>query len=383
MKIAQIAPLMESVPPRLYGGTERVVSYLTEDLVAQGHDVTLFASGDSITAADLVPCCTQALRLDTAVTDVIPYYMLMLDKVRSRVTEFDVLHFHIDYFHFPIFHQLPIPSLTTLHGRQDHRDCLPFYAGFSDMPLISISDAQRAPLPRANFAATIHHGLPANLHEANYRPTGGYLAFVGRISPEKGPVDAIRIAQSLGIPLKIAAKVDKVDESYFREIVQPMLSTEGVDFIGEISEREKGPFLRDATALLFPICWPEPFGLVMIEAMACGTPVLAYRAGAVGEVVDEGVTGAIVDTTGEAMRMLPRVIALDRRAIRRRFEQRFSSVLMAKDYVALYRSLLKRPSISERETTVPMPRPVLEKRLNGQGLNGGRAHRAAETDALF
>jgi glycosyltransferase involved in cell wall biosynthesis len=277
MKIAQIAPLMESVPPRLYGGTERVVSYLTEDLVAQGHDVTLFASGDSITAADLVPCCTQALRLDTAVSDVIPYYMLMLDKVRSRAAEFDVLHFHIDYFHFPIFRQLPIPSLTTLHGRQDHRDCLPFFAGFSDMPLISISDAQRAPLPHANFAATIHHGLPANLHEVSYRPTGGYLAFVGRISPEKGPVDAIRIAQSLGIPLKIAAKVDRVDESYFREVVQPMLSTGGVDFIGEISEREKGPFLRDATALLFPICWPEPFGLVMIEAMACGTPACLSR----------------------------------------------------------------------------------------------------------
>jgi len=280
MKIAQIAPLMESVPPRLYGGTERVVSYLTEELVAQGHDVTLFASGDSITAANLVPCCTQALRLDTAVSDVVPYYMLMLDKVRSRAAEFDVLHFHIDHFHFPIFRHLPIPSLTTLHGRQDHRDCLPFFAGFSDMPLISISDAQRAPLPHANFVGTIHHGLPQDLHEASYRPNGGYLAFIGRISPEKGPVDAIRIAQSLGIPIKIAAKVDKLDESYFREVVQPMLSTEGVEFIGEISEKDKGPFLRDAIALLFPICWPEPFGLVMIEAMACGTPVLAYRAGA-------------------------------------------------------------------------------------------------------
>jgi glycosyltransferase involved in cell wall biosynthesis len=342
MKIAQIAPLIESVPPRLYGGTERVVSYLTEELVTQGHEVTLFASGDSITAANLVPCCTRALRLDAAVSDVVPYYMLMLDKVRSHAAEFDVLHFHIDHFHFPIFRHLPIPSLTTLHGRQDHRDCLPFFAGFSDMPLISISDAQRAPLQHANFSATIHHGLPQNLHEANYRPRGGYLAFVGRISPEKGPVDAIRIAQSLGIPLKIAAKVDKLDESYFREVVQPMLSADGVEFIGEISEKQKGPFLRDATALLFPICWPEPFGLVMIEAMACGTPVLAYRAGAVPEVIDEGVTGMIVDNIDQARIALVQVAALDRRRVRRRFEERFTARRMANDYVRVYRSLVRR-----------------------------------------
>jgi glycosyltransferase involved in cell wall biosynthesis len=349
MKIAQIAPLMESVPPRLYGGTERVVSYLTEDLIAQGHEVTLFASGDSITAATLVPCCTQALRLDTAVSDVIPYYMLMLDKVRSRAAEFDVLHFHIDYFHFPIFRHLRTPSLTTLHGRQDHRDCLPFFAGFGEMPLISISDAQRAPLLHANFVATIHHGLPADLHVANYRPTGGYLAFVGRISPEKGPVDAIRIAQSLGIPLKIAAKVDKVDESYFREVVQPMLSTAGVEFIGEISEREKGPFLRDAIALLFPICWPEPFGLVMIEAMACGTPVLAYRAGAVGEVIDEGITGIIVDNIDQARIASEQVASLDRRKVRRRFEERFTAHRMASDHLRVYRKLVHHASARPRD----------------------------------
>ena len=281
MKIAQIAPLIESVPPRLYGGTERVVSYLTEELVALGHEVTLFASGNSITAANLVPCCTQALRLDPAVSDPVPYYMLMLDKVRSHAAEFDVLHFHIDHFHFPVFRHQPIPALTTLHGRQDLRDSLPFYAGFSDMPLISISDAQRTPLPHANFVATVHHGLPRDLHEASYQPKGGYLAFIGRISPEKNPVDAIRIAESLGLPLKIAAKVDRVDEAYFREVVAPLLSTPGVEFIGEIAEREKGDFLREALALLFPINWPEPFGLVMIEAMACGTPVLAYRAGSV------------------------------------------------------------------------------------------------------
>src|SRR5271155_3280215 len=348
MKIAQIAPLMESVPPRLYGGTERVVSYLTEDLVAQGHDGTLFASGDSITAANLVPCCTQALRLDAAVSDVVPYYMLMLDKVRSHAAEFDVLHFHIDHFHFPIFRHLPIPSLTTLHGRQDHRDCLPFFAGFSDMPLISISDAQRAPLPHANFSATIHNGIPSNLYEPSYRPTGGYLAFVGRISPEKGPVEAIRIAQSLGIPLKIAAKVDKVDESYFREVVQPMLSTDGVEFIGENSEREKGPFLREAIALLFPICWPEPFGLVMIEAMACGTPVLAYRAGAVQEVIEEGITGMIVDNIDQARIASGQVAALDRRKVRRRFEERFTANRMAEDYIGVYRRLVRQPVGSSR-----------------------------------
>jgi glycosyltransferase involved in cell wall biosynthesis len=354
MRIAQIAPLIESVPPRFYGGTERVVSYLTEDLVAQGHEVTLFASGDSITAANLVPCCTQALRLDAAVSDVVPYYMLMLDKVRSHAAQFDVLHFHIDHFHFPIFRHLPIPSLTTLHGRQDHRDCLPFYAGFSDMPLISISDAQRAPLPHANFVTTIHHGLPLDLHEANYRPNGGYLAFIGRISPEKGPVDAIRIAQSLGIPLKIAAKVDKLDEFYFREVVQPMVSTQGVEFIGEINEKDKGPFLRDATALLFPICWPEPFGLVMIEAMACGTPILAYRAGAVSEVVDEGVTGRIVDNIDQARIALAQVAALDRRKVRRRFEERFTARRMANDYVRVYHGLAYRAARSGHDIKYPV-----------------------------
>jgi glycosyltransferase involved in cell wall biosynthesis len=365
MKIAQIAPLIESVPPRLYGGTERVVSYLTEDLVAQGHEVTLFASGDSITAANLVPCCTQALRLDTAVSDVVPYYMLMLDKVRSHAAEFDVLHFHIDHFHFPIFRHLPIPSLTTLHGRQDHRDCKPFYAGFSDMPLISISDSQRGPLPHANFIATVHNGLPQNLHEASYRANGGYLAFVGRISPEKGPVDAIRIAQSLGIPLKIAAKVDKVDESYFREVVNPMLSASGVEFIGEINEKDKGPFLRDAVAVLFPICWPEPFGLVMIEAMACGTPVLAYRAGAVPEVIDEGITGMIVDNIDQARVVAVQVAGLDRRKVRRRFEERFTARRMAKDYVRVYRGLVHRTAQPPHGVKYPVNGGT---RVNGDDL---------------
>jgi glycosyltransferase involved in cell wall biosynthesis len=351
MKIAQIAPLIESVPPRLYGGTERVVSYLTEELVALGHEVTLFASGDSITAASLVPCCTQALRLDHAVSDPVPYYMLMLDKVRSHAAEFDVLHFHIDHFHFPVFRHQPIPALTTLHGRQDLRDSLPFYAGFSDMPLVSISDAQRTPLPHANFVATVHHGLPRDLHEASYQPKGGYLAFIGRISPEKNPVDAIRIAESLGLPLKIAAKVDRVDEAYFREVVEPLLSTPGVEFIGEIAEREKGDFLRDALALVFPINWPEPFGLVMIEAMACGTPVLAYRAGSVAEVIEHGVTGLIVDNIDQARVSLVQAISMDRRKVRRRFEERFTARRMANDYVRIYRNLVRHAARPARDGT--------------------------------
>jgi glycosyltransferase involved in cell wall biosynthesis len=383
MKVAQIAPLMESVPPRLYGGTERIVSYLTDELVRLGHEVTLFASADSITAAELVSCASMALRLDSNVRDPIPYYMLMLDRVRKLAEEFDILHFHIDQFHFPLFAQMADRTVTTLHGRQDCPDLKPLYIGFSEMPLVSISSDQRRPIAKANFVGTVHHGIPTNLHTPIYNPRGGYVAFLGRISPEKGPGRAIRIARTLGIPLKIAAKVDKVDEAYFREEIAPLLSDPAVEFIGEINERSKNEFLGEAQALLFPIDWPEPFGLVMIEAMACGTPVLAFRHGSVSEIIDQGVTGAIVDTVNEAVMMLPRVIALDRRAVRQRFEQRFSSVLMANDYVAVYRSLLKRSSLSEREATVPMRRPVLENKLNGQGLNGGRAYRAAETDTLI
>jgi glycosyltransferase involved in cell wall biosynthesis len=383
MKIAQIAPLMESVPPRLYGGTERIVSYLTDELVRLGHEVTLFASADSITAAELVSCASMALRLDGNVRDPIPYYMLMLDRVRELAEEFDILHFHIDQFHFPLFRQMADRTVTTLHGRQDLPDLKPLYLGFSEMPLVSISNDQRGPIANANFVATVHHGLPENLHNPIYNPRGGYVAFLGRISPEKRPDRAIRIARTLGIPLKIAAKVDKIDEAYFREKIVPLLNDPGVEFIGEINERSKAEFLGEAQALLFPIDWPEPFGLVMIEAMACGTPVLAFRRGSVSEIIDQGVTGAVVGTMEEAVRMLPQVLALDRRAVRRRFEQRFSSARMATDYVALYRSLLKRPSISERETIVPLPRLVLEKKLNGQGLHGDRARRATETGGLL
>src|SRR5258705_9824585 len=364
MKIGQVAPLMESVPPRLYGGTERIVSYLTEELVRMGHEVTLFASGDSITSAQLVGCVPTAIRLDANIHDSIPYYMLMLDRVRDAAEDFDILHFHIDQFHFPLFKSMANRTVTTLHGRQDLPDLKPLYLGFPEMPLISISDAQREPLLKANFVATLPHGIPPDLYRPNFDPRGGYVAFLGRISPEKRPDRAIRIAQTLGIRLKIAAKVDKADEAYFREKIAPLLSDPGVEFIGEINERSKAEFLGEAQALLFPIDWPEPFGLVMIEAMACGTPVLAFRHGSVSEIVDQGVTGAIVDTMEEAVRMLPRVIALDRRAVRRRFEQRFSSPRMATDYVAIFRLLLERPSISERETTVPRSRPALGKKLN-------------------
>jgi glycosyltransferase involved in cell wall biosynthesis len=348
MKIAQIAPLMESVPPRLYGGSERIVSYLTDELVRLGHEVTLFASGDSVSSAHLVPCVPMALRLDDNVRDPIPYYMLMLDRVREYAEEFDIAN----------------RTVTTLHGRQDLHDLKPLYVGFSDMPLVSISNAQRKPIPNANFVGTVYHGLPSQFLKPTYRPNGDYLAFLGRISPEKRPDRAIRIARALEIPLKLAAKVDKVDEVYFREKIVPLLNQPGVEFIGEIDERAKSEFLGNARALLFPVDWPEPFGLSMIEAMACGTPVLAFRCGSVPEIVDPGVTGVIVDTMDEAIRALPQVLALDRRAVRQRFEHRFSVARMAKDYVHVYRSLLRRPSLPERDTAVARLQPELEKGMN-------------------
>jgi glycosyltransferase involved in cell wall biosynthesis len=340
MKIAQVAPLIESVPPRLYGGTERIVSYLTEELVRLGHDVTLFASGDSITSAELAPCCSRALRLDPTVRDTIPHFMLMIDKVRERAKEFDVLHFHVDLFHFPLFRSLAARTLTTLHGRQDLGDLKPFYSRFAEMPLVSISDDQRKPLPHANFVATIHHGLPADLHHPSFEQ-GKYLAFLGRVSPEKRPDRAIRMARAARIPLKIAAKVDKVDEDYFRNDILPLIDGSDVEFIGEINEREKTKFLGEAAALLFPVDWPEPFGLVMIEAMACGTPVLAFRCGSIPEVIEDGITGRIVDSEEEGIAALPGILSCDRRVVRRRFEERFTATRMAQDYVSAYRRLLK------------------------------------------
>jgi glycosyltransferase involved in cell wall biosynthesis len=342
MKIAQIAPLFESVPPRLYGGTERVVSYLTEELVRQGHDVTLFASEDSFTTAELVPCIPRAIRLDPEVVDPIPHFMVMLDKLQERAAEFDLLHFHIDYLQFPLFRSSRIPMLTTLHGRQDLSDHLPLYSRFPKMPLVSISLAQRLPLSGANFAGNVYHGLPPDLLRPAPRTAEGYLAFLGRMSPEKRPDRAIEIARRSGMKLKLAAKVDHADAEYFSSIVEPLIDGEQIEFIGEINDSNKSEFLSQASALLFPIDWPEPFGLVMIEAMACGTPVLAFRCGSVPEIVEDRKTGFIVGSVDEAVHAVPQLLMLDRDKVRLRFEQRFSSPQMTREYVAIYQRLCQR-----------------------------------------
>lgn len=342
MRIAQIAPLYESCPPQLYGGTERVVSYLTEELVRMGHEVTLFASGDSQTKARLVPGCKRALRLDSHVTDPLAYHMIMMGRVLHDADQFDILHFHTDYLHYPTFTSGPHPIVTTLHGRQDLPDLPAVYREFSDTPLVSISDHQRIPLPRAHWMKTIHHGLPKYLLPFG-AGDGGYLAFIGRISPEKRLDRAIEIACRAGISLKVAAKVDKADTKYFHDIIEPMIC-DGIEFIGEINEVEKREFLGNASALLFPIDWPEPFGLVMIEAMACGTPVLAFNRGSVAEVLENGVTGLVVDTMDEAHIALPEVLKLDRRRVRAEFDRRFSVERMAHDYVELYENLIRPPA---------------------------------------
>lgn len=341
MRIAQIAPLIESVPPKLYGGTERVVSYLTEALVELGHDVTLFASGDSCTRARLVATAPQALRLDPAVSDPLPHTLLHIERVRQLAAEFDILHFHVDLVHFPVFRAIKERTLTTLHGRLDLPDLVPLAREFRDMPVVSISDAQRAPLPWLHWVATVPHGLPRDLLSFQPKPEG-YLAFLGRISPEKGPDKAIRIARRLGLPLRIAAKVDRADRDYYEAVIRPMLREPGIEFIGEIAEHEKSQFLGGALAMLFPVDWPEPFGLVMIEAMACGTPTVALRRGSVPEVLEEGLTGCIVESEAEAAAAVERAAQLDRLQIRRRFEQRFTAERMARDYLAVYSRLRAR-----------------------------------------
>ena len=344
MRIAQVAPLYESCPPQFYGGTERVVSYLTEELVRQGHEVTLFASGDSQTRARLRAPCARALRLDPQCKDPLPYHLISLYRLARAADAFDIIHFHTDYLHFPLFAQHWGKTLTTLHGRLDLPHLPPILREFAMMPLASISNAQRAPVPGANWYGTVHHGLPSSLY-AGGCGDGGYLAFIGRICPEKRPDWAIEIARRAGLPLAIAAKVDKVDRTYYKTRIKPLLKDPLVEFIGEIGDSEKGAFLGDAVALLCPIDWPEPFGLALIEAMANGTPVIAFRRGSVPEIVDDDVTGLIVDNVDEAVAAVPLAKALDRVAIRRRFEERFSVERMARNYLALYNAMLRRGTV--------------------------------------
>ena len=342
MKIAQIAPLMESCPPQLYGGTERVVSYLTEELVRQGHDVILFASGNSITSGRLEVCCEQALRLDPNVSDPIPDHLIMLDKVRRMADQFDVLHFHVDVFHYPLAVGFAARTITTMHGRLDIPELRRVHTAFRGFPLVSISNEQRLPMPPVKWAGTVYHGLPRDLLSFNPAPKGGYFAFLGRISPEKRPDLAIEIAVGAGARLKIAAKIDRADEAYWKDLIKPMIdSSPNVEFVGEIGERDKGELLGNADALLFPIDWPEPFGLVMIEAMACGTPVIAFRRGSAPEVIEDGVSGFLVDDVSQATVAARRVAELDRTRTRAAFERRFDIERAAREYVQIYRGLVR------------------------------------------
>jgi glycosyltransferase involved in cell wall biosynthesis len=339
MRIAQVAPLHESVPPKYYGGTERVVSYLTEELVSQGHDVTLFASGDSVTSARLVSDVARSLRLDPNVVDDLAPHFVMLERLRKRVHEFDVVHFHCDYLHFPWSRRMSVPHLTTLHGRLDFPHLAPLYEEYSEVPVVAISRSQRRGLPQANFCGTVHHGLPLDVCAPRFEE-GEYFAFLGRISPEKGVDRAIEIAKRMGVPLKLAAKIGKQDEPYYHDVIAPMLKDPLIDFVGEIGEQEKAEFLGRARALLFTIEWPEPFGLAMIESLACGTPVIAYDRGSVPEIIDQGVTGFVVRSIDEAVAAAQRVHTLDRRLCRAMFERRFSVQRMAEDYLELYSQLL-------------------------------------------
>lgn len=341
MKIAQVAPLYESVPPKTYGGTERVVHYLTEALVKLGHDVTLFASADSRTSARLRPIIPEALRLSTTTRDPIACHVMELGKVDREVEKFDIVHFHIDLFQYPMCRHWRTPSLTTLHGRLDLPDLDPVFHDFHDAPVVSISDSQRTPIPDANWVGTVYHGLPLDLYDFQETPQD-YLAFLGRISPEKGPETAIEIAKRTGMRLKIAAKVDSADREYFEKQVKPLLDHPLIEWIGEVDERGKNRLLGGAKALLFPINWPEPFGLVMIEAMACGTPVVAFRCGSVPEVMKEGVSGFVVDSIDQAVGAVSRLNHFSRRNCRRYFEARFTSDAMATNYLAIYQRLIDR-----------------------------------------
>jgi glycosyltransferase involved in cell wall biosynthesis len=339
MRIAQVAPLFERVPPKAYGGTERVISYLTEELIRQGHDVTLFATGDSITQAKLVSVVGHAMRPEVARQPWLAYHTMQMDLVCRHSTEFDLIHFHTDYLHFPITRRLKVAHITTLHGRLDLPELAPLYKYFNDIPLISISDDQRAPLPWANWRGTVHHGLPPLCSEIRTGP-GNYFAFVGRISPEKRVDRAIDIAMQCGVPLYIGAKIDVADEPYFKACIEPLLKSRLITFLGEINDEEKSNLLSKAKALLFPIDWPEPFGLVMIESLSCGTPVIAYRHGSVPEIMEDGVTGFIVNSQAEAIRAARDIDLIDRVACRKAFDERFTVKAMTNNYVQIYRRLL-------------------------------------------
>jgi glycosyltransferase involved in cell wall biosynthesis len=356
MRIAQVAPLYESVPPKLYGGTERVVAYLTEELVRQGHEVTLFASGDSQTSAKLIAACPRALWRDEACRETLPHHVRLMELVFDNMSRFDIVHFHCDYLHFPLLRRSPCASVTTLHGRLHAPDIAPLFDEYSEVPLVSISDNQRSPVSAARWEATVYHGLPKTLH--TFRPEPGeYLAFLGRISPEKGLDRAIRVAQRSGMRLKIAAKIYPDEASYFHQVIEPLLkeSKDWVEFIGEVGGQQKDDFLGHAYAMLFPINWAEPFGLVMIEAMACGTPVIAWRNGSVPEIIDDGLTGFIVECEEEAVEVLPSVARLNRQRCRRVFEERFDVARMTQDYLNVYHRLVsqdfhahhKRPRLLE------------------------------------
>jgi glycosyltransferase involved in cell wall biosynthesis len=342
MKIAQIAPLYESVPPRFYGGTERIVFYLTEELLRQGHEVTLFASGDSFTSGELVPVVKEALRLRPDCVDPLAPHIVEIQEIAERAHEFDIIHFHIDYLHFPFTAKLSTPVITTLHGRLDIPELKYVYRKFKQ-PVVSISYDQRKSLPEANFAGTVYHGLPPD-HLKQGSGAGNYLAFLGRISPEKGLDKAIEWAIAANMPLKIAAKVDKADREYFEKTIKPLLDHPLVEYIGEIDETRKQAFLGDALALLFPINWNEPFGIVMIEAMACGTPVIAHGMGSVPEVLEQGRSGYMASSTDEALAAIGNIQSLSRDEIRRAFERRFTAAHMAGNYLRLYQQL-----ISERQ----------------------------------
>lgn len=352
LRIAQVAPLYESVPPQTYGGTERVVAYLTDELVRQGHDVTLFASGDSRTSAKLVATCSRALRLDPTCTDMLAPHIMMLDAVFAVADGFDVVHFHIDYLHFPFSRHGPVRHVTTLHGRLDLPGLVPLYQCFRDVPVVSISDAQRLPLRWLNWVRTVYHGLPPDLYHPG--PGGGdYLAFLGRISPEKRPDRAIDIAERAGIPLKISAKIDNADYAYFKDVIEKRLRSSLVEFVGEVGEGGKQALLGDAMGLLFPIDWPEPFGLVMIEAMACGTPVIAYPHGSVPEIITEGENGFIVRDTAAAVRAVSELGHLSRQRCRAIFEARFLAERMAQDYLGVYEELGAHPRDHQPNRVLP------------------------------